>query len=348
MKYESLLGLKSALTADPVVPPPVLARVAPRAGMRGPAATRLADRLERTHTRPVGLRPMALGVARGRGRSDFFLGVRIHGAGREAERLREQVAARAAGEVDIRIVPHVRRRAAPPGRWFRRQQRPLEPGLSIGQARGTAGTLGAIVEDADAYYVLSNNHVLANVNAAQPGDPVSQPGDLDRRMRADTLIGVLDRFVPISFARANIVDGAVAHLFDDLYFWEGRYRGLKGTLRAAKPLTPDDLGRPVIKAGRTTGVTRGVITLVDLDGLRVDMADERRPRHEASFSDCVEIRGSRRAFSAAGDSGSLIVDLDGHPRALLFSGTVDPRGPDLTFANRIENCLQKLGVRLVV
>jgi hypothetical protein len=70
----------------------------------------------------------------------------------------------------------------------------------------------------------------------------------------------------------------------------------------------------------------------------------------ALFSDQIEVAGERgRAFSDAGDSGALIVDLKGRPRALLFSGGLDEStGQDLTWANRIEVALGKLGVTLVV
>jgi hypothetical protein len=103
----------------------------------------------------------------------------------------------------------------------------------------------------------------------------------------------------------------------------------------------------VRKAGRTTGVTRGRITIVDQDRLPVDMGDD-RPKW-ATFSNVIEIEGTDGApFSLGGDSGSLIVDDNGYARALLFAGGPDEDGVDLTNANRIELVLSKLGVRLVL
>jgi hypothetical protein len=45
---------------------------------------------------------------------------------------------------------------------------------------------------------MSNNHVLANSNAAQPGDPIWQPGKYDGGGSADQ-IATLEQFIPIGF-----------------------------------------------------------------------------------------------------------------------------------------------------
>lgn len=50
----------------------------------------------------------------------------------------------------------------------------LRPGGSCGHFLITAGTLGGFVEDDDAYYLLSNNHVLANSDLANV-TPFSPP-----------------------------------------------------------------------------------------------------------------------------------------------------------------------------
>ncbi len=43
----------------------------------------------------------------------------------------------------------------------------------------TAGTLGCLVKKDHEYYILSNNHVLANENEAYMGDPILQPDPYD-------------------------------------------------------------------------------------------------------------------------------------------------------------------------
>ena len=68
--------------------------------------------------------------------------------------------------------------------------RPAPGGYSVGHKNITAGTLGTCVYDrlgdpGDAigipskYYILSNNHVLANSNNGQVGDSILQPGPFD-------------------------------------------------------------------------------------------------------------------------------------------------------------------------
>lgn len=351
MKLESVLALKAelkdAVALDKtLIPRPVAAAI----GAHGATARALGRRLDTAHTRAAESVRVALGVAAGRKAGDFALGARVQARGAAGRRLADEIRRRARGEADVKLVPRVRKRAPWP-RWFRQRHRPLEAGLSIGHYNVTAGTLGFIVEDRHAYYALSNNHVLADVNAGQPGDPVIQPGALDitgrTKVSARTLVGVLDRFVPMSFVRANVVDCAVAALLPELEFWVGWTEAIPGRVRGLKPVTFDDLGRPVAKAGRTTGVTRGTITQVNIDRLQVDMGDT--TERIALFSDQVEIEGSGRLFSDGGDSGSLIVDDAGYARALLFAGGGEEgTGRDLTFANLLDVVLQKLGVTLVL
>jgi len=353
MKLDSVLGLKRRLAEQFVTAAPVVPRTFALAAGRAPArVASFAARLDATHTRRPSSVAVAFGVAPGKRTNDFRLGARVHATGRSARAMAESVLAQARGEADVRIVPHVRRRAPTPT-WFRRRRRPLESGVSIGHFRVTAGTLGFVVEDPHAYYALSNNHVLADVNAGEPGDPIVQPGPIDlpagrKKVRQGTLVGVLDRFVPISFQRSNVVDCAVAELLPDLEFYPGWTEALPGAVRGVRTVTVDDLDRPVVKAGRTTGVREGTITQIHVDRLQVDMGEEGAERI-ALFSDQIEIEGKTRPFSDGGDSGSLIVGTDGYARALLFAGGEEEgTGRDLTYANQLHIVLQKLGVDLVL
>jgi hypothetical protein len=65
---------------------------------------------------------------------------------------------------------------------FRLRQAPA--GVSVGHVRITAGTIGCFVTGRSAprsnrMLMLSNNHVLANVNSAAAGDVIIQPGPVD-------------------------------------------------------------------------------------------------------------------------------------------------------------------------
>jgi len=77
----------------------------------------------------------------------------------------------------------------------------------------------------------------------------------------------------------------------------------------------------VTKSGRTTGVTTGVVTAVNVNNVQVNYGTQSNPRI-ASFNETVQIVGDDgRPFSAPGDSGSVILDRGSKkPVALLFAG----------------------------
>jgi hypothetical protein len=80
--------------------------------------------------------------------------------------------------------------------------RPLVPsGVSIGHYKITAGTLGTIVTDRQTgeKLILSNNHVLANSNDAQVGDPILQPGPTDGGQNPGDVVARLERFVRLYY-----------------------------------------------------------------------------------------------------------------------------------------------------
>jgi len=57
--------------------------------------------------------------------------------------------------------------------------RPAPGGVSCGDKGIAAGTLGCLVRGGEQIPILSNNHVLANNNEAQKGDPIFQLGPYD-------------------------------------------------------------------------------------------------------------------------------------------------------------------------
>ena len=131
---------------------------------------------------------------------------------------------------------------------------PVVPGISVGNIHVSAGTIGAIVYDrADATpYVLSNWHVLHGPDGAL-GDDVVQPGPHDDNRTDRNRLGRLAR------SHLGIAgDCAIATIED---------RGFDATILELE-VVPEQLGEPelgdrVVKSGRTTGVTRGVVRRVD-------------------------------------------------------------------------------------
>ncbi len=223
-----------------------------------------------------------------------------------------------------------------------------------------AGTLGALVEDAgdpNLIFVLSNNHVLARENAAAIGESVIQPGLLDENgvptscSAAGTdygpyIIGSLSDWVPISFkalpvGRAtNTVDAAIAQVDGFDVDSEGYILDI-GVIDPVTALAAIDM--PVMKSGRTSGLTRGVVAAVDVS-IAVGYSSG-----YGLFKKQVRIAATPgEAFIKGGDSGSLLVTdpADGTaPQAvgLLFAGNAT--GSD-AFANPIEEVLAAFDVNM--
>lgn len=121
-------------------------------------------------------------------------------------------------------------------------------------------------------------------------------------------------------------------------FWvlENREGGGAGVPRGAAGARRRMLVR---KGGRTTGVTEGVIRDVNAD-IRVGY-----DQGEAVFKDQIAISGTGpQPFSAAGDSGSAIIDGVTHAAVgLLFAGSDTV---DRTCANSIDHVLRALKIRI--
>jgi hypothetical protein len=215
---------------------------------------------------------------------------------------------------------------------FTGRYRPAPGGSSIGHPAVTAGTLGCLmVRNNNHLCILSNNHVMANCNAARLGDPILQPGRADGGQDPRDRIGVLEMFVPINFGgAANYVDAAAA--------WTNlQLASPKTHCYTINPIPVNPiLGMPVRKCGRTTQSTLGIITAIHVT-IKVGYGAGR----VALFKDQVQIRGVGKDFSAPGDSGSLVVTAGTRqPTALLFAG-----GGGLTFANPIGRVIAAVGIR---
>ena len=219
------------------------------------------------------------------------------------------------------------------------RERPAPNGFSLGHPDITAGTLSAIVRDnADVCYALSNNHVLANTNAASIGDNALQPGDFDGGQNPADAIGTLADFEPYDFEGSNVIDAAIAELFDAALVTGATPSYAYGAPSATT--VNASLGMNVQKFGRTTEHTFGEVAEVNLT---VNICTQPRGPFLCSqtvrFVDQIAITDG--SFSDGGDSGSLIVTANGskNPVGLLFAGS-----STRTIANRIQPVLSRFNV----
>jgi hypothetical protein len=225
--------------------------------------------------------------------------------------------------------------------------RPALGGVSVGHYKVTAGTLGCVVRDraTGARLILSNNHILANINHASPGDAILQPGAADGGTVENDTFARLERFQPINFGTqpatcdlatafvdainlvtslvgsshqvgtfkanpnaANLVDAAIARPVDDADIKDE----ILGIGRVTGIQTAE-LGMSVRKSGRTTGLTGGRITVLDAT-VNVNYGAGR----SATFDDQL-VTGP---MSQGGDSGSLLVAGDSNNAVgFLFAGS---------------------------
>lgn len=229
-----------------------------------------------------------------------------------------------------------------------RRARPASGGYSVGHKSITAGTIGTCVYDIvgtpgnpigmpQHFYILSNNHVLANSNNASPGDAVLQPGPFDGGVDPSDRIAALSRFIPITFdppvpriLHRNLVDAAVAEAqFHDL----NREIHWVGDLRGWRPRAQVSVGMLLHKTGRTTNYTTGRITAVNAT-VDVNYGGGKVAR----FRDQI----ITTPMSAGGDSGSLVADRENFAVGLLFAGS-----PQVTILNQIQHVRSLLRVEIV-
>lgn len=221
----------------------------------------------------------------------------------------------------------------------RRERRdPMVAGISIGRSvENSAGTLGSWAFDnvtSDAY-LLSNWHVLDGNKVFVSGTPIVQPGRRDGGDVDDDAVAVLHR---IGLTRRT--DAAVARL-----------TGQRALRREALGLGPiADIGDPALglavrKSGKTTGVTRGIVTdigaTVKILGEFPDhVLDPEFPELGARFVDQIVIEGPA-PLSDFGDSGSVWIDDSNWLIGLHFAGS-----PGLAAANRMQAVVDTLGISI--
>ena len=218
------------------------------------------------------------------------------------------------------------------------KHRPIHIGTSISDIDSDchSGTFGCVVIRDGEQFILTNNHVIAGVNRVPLGTPVVQPSLGDALppclVNPAEIVATLTDFEPISGTEVNYIDAAIAKLSlpDDEISCStipSHYGTPGSTVVEAR------VGMRVMKAGRTTCLTRGQVIAVNYAG-KVNYNGR-----QATFKKQIRVS---RGFSKAGDSGSLVVTDDGkhNPVGLLFAGSEG--GP--TVVNPIGLVLERFDV----
>ena len=222
--------------------------------------------------------------------------------------------------------------------------KPIPPGVSVGHPNITAGTLGAYVQDSQGdYFALSNNHIFANENAASIGDPVLQPGPADGGSVSNPshILGPLDDFHPIAFcgggscnasSPTNPMDAAIVAVDTETVQAENFCGWTPQSTTLPENQVVVDVTQ-LKKCGRTSGFTTGTVVFKDAV-VNVQYSSGSAARFDGQIV--------TTSMSSGGDSGSLMVDLQNRPTALLFAGSAS-----FTIGSPIDDVLDRFGVSIV-
>ena len=184
-------------------------------------------------------------------------------------------------------------------------------GFSCAHIKVGAGTIGGFVRYTDrpddALYLLSCSHVLAAPGRASPGDPILQPGRLDKEPMSENRVARLHDGVQIR--SNNIRDVAIARIRDPFRVVR-TYQpfGNISNNNLLQPSDPHERIKEVCKFGRTTGKTSG---FVEDDSHTASLKFRRGNQTRiVRFHNQLKIRprSSKRPFSERGDSGSLVIE----------------------------------------
>lgn len=200
------------------------------------------------------------------------------------------------------------------------------------------GTLGSLLTRNGAQFILSNNHVIANSDSAQIGDPIIQPALIDNpapntcTTTGTSTVANLTQFFNLESDPGTKVDAAIAQVVIGKVDPLGNilYLGATATNGIPDPGAPHagsgapggaTVGMPVAKSGRTTGLTcSSVLATNTATSVQYQKGCGTGATFNVSYTNLVDVVGG--SFSSEGDSGSLIVTQNtADAVALLFAGS---------------------------
>ncbi|MCB0260348.1 MAG: hypothetical protein KDI38_04340 [Calditrichaeota bacterium] len=271
--------------------------------------------------------------------------------------------------VDVVATGPIYAQQAPTGRF-----RPAPGGVSVGHYLITAGTLGCWVRKNGKFYMLSNNHVLANSNDASIGDAILQPGPYDGGNNPADKIATLSEFVPIEFDGGSgggggsncSIANSIASVLNVMAATVGSETRMAAVLTPrtpsgqaaqnlvdcaiAEPLNQNDVRNEILNIGPVTQTAEAALgmavkkmgrttsfTTGTIQQIDATVTVNYGSNRNATFVDQL----ITSAMSEGGDSGSAVVNDSNQLVGLLYAGSTT-----ITILNRIQNVFTALGVSL--
>lgn len=225
------------------------------------------------------------------------------------------------------------------------RQDPMMPGISVSNAKGTAGTIGCLVYDkiSGVPYILSNWHVFHGTNGVV-GDDVVQPGPYDDNRSHLNKIGKLVRS-HLGQAGDCAISSIENREFDNKIMELGV---------SVEEIGEAELGDKVIKSGRTTGITHGEVTRIHTIA-KIDYGGSVGENEIGGFEIGIDPANlpENGEISMGGDSGSvwLFKSSDGKPTDVMaglhFAGETSGNPTEYAIACYPQSIFEKLEISLI-
>ena len=243
------------------------------------------------------------------------------------------------------------------------QTLPTPLGVSGGNANDTAmisgqtfccgGTIGSEVVREGQKYILSNNHVLARsdlgvAGSGNTGEGIVQPGLIDNNCVTSgaNTVANLSQFYNLESGSGTPADAAIALVVTGAVDPSGTILQLGGTNNGNQPTDGPphqgsgiaaSIGEAVAKSGRSTGLTCASVTATNIEtSVEYQKSCGTGSTFTVTYHDAISIGNG--TFSAEGDSGSLVVDMNtADAVGLLFAGSDTD-----TVANPISDVLAQM------
>ena len=226
----------------------------------------------------------------------------------------------------------------------KRRMDPMVPGISISNVNGTAGTIGCLVYDktSGSAYILSNWHVLHGANG-KIGDDIVQPGPYDDNRAHLNKMGKLVRSHlghAGDCAITTIEDRRFSNLVIDL--------GI-----SIDKIGEPELGDRVMKSGRTTGITHGIVSRINTI-VKIDYGGSIGEQEIGGFEIGIDPTNppDNGEISMGGDSGSVWIfkSSNGKPSGVMaglhFAGESSGNPTEYAIACYPKSIFEKLQITL--
>lgn len=215
--------------------------------------------------------------------------------------------------------------------------RPMLSGVSGAHQAVDNGTLGCLVtRQGGGQFILSNNHVLANVNGTGDPDDILEPSRTQGGGSNPRIARLTDfKKILLNTTMKNEIDAAIARLEDP--------PGLTPAIKGIGRVNPAPLAAAKLMSVRKHGaVTQHRVGVVD--GLSEDISVVYPGIGVAKFHKQIAVMNTAEGpFADRGDSGALVVEsVTLRPVGLLFAVST-PR----TFCNPIEKVLSAFGATVL-